>query len=87
MAKVARYTFLYFVGNMAAAVMLGILLVSLVRPGRGQPLSSASSCLQSPGLDQVSRSPRSPRPPETSTFAIHRHHRHCYHHQSGRNAK
>lgn len=53
MAKVARYTFLYFVGNMAAAVLLGILLVNLIKPGRGQPLASAASCVLAPDVDQV----------------------------------
>eukprot|EP00884_Botryococcus_braunii_P019438 jgi/Botrbrau1/6178/Bobra.0344s0018.1 len=53
MARIARYTFVYFAGNLAAAVLLGIILVNVLRPGRGQPLSaSTGNCVGAPDLDQ-----------------------------------
>ena len=51
MAKVAKWTLTYYTATTAAAVVLGIALVSLLQPGRGSPLSGSqvSGC----GPDQV----------------------------------
>ena len=38
MAKVARWTFMYYAATTVAAVLLGIVLVTLLNPGRGSPL-------------------------------------------------
>lgn len=40
MARVARYTLLYYASSTAVAVALGIILVNLINPGRGGSLSS-----------------------------------------------
>ena len=40
MARVAHHTLLYYAFTTVAAVLLGIALVNLIRPGRGQPLGS-----------------------------------------------
>lgn len=39
MARVARYTLLYYASCTATAVTLGIILVNLIGPGRGGGLS------------------------------------------------
>ena len=45
MASVAKATLAYYAANTLSSVLLGIMLVSLLRPGRGSPLSSAAgSC-------------------------------------------
>ena len=51
MAKVAKWTMLYYGSTTVAAVLLGIGLVSVVNPGRGSPFSGnlAANC----GMDQV----------------------------------
>ena len=41
-ADMAKYTVLYYAGTTALSVCLGIALVSVIFPGRGHPLSSAS---------------------------------------------
>lgn len=48
MAKVARCTLLYYGASTAAAVVLGILLVNVIQPGRGEPLAggAVTSCRQ-----------------------------------------
>jgi hypothetical protein len=53
MANMARYTFLYFAGNMAAAVLLGILLVNLICPGRGEPLAASHAAGGCEGGDRI----------------------------------
>ncbi|KAG2433247.1 hypothetical protein HXX76_008316 [Chlamydomonas incerta] len=48
MGKVARYTLLYYFSTTMGAVVLGIAIVNIVRPGRGSPFdqldSGAGSC-------------------------------------------
>lgn len=46
MARVARYTLLYYASSTAVAVTLGIILVNVINPGRGGALSSdaVTSC-------------------------------------------
>ena len=45
MASVAKTTLAYYAANTLSSVLLGMMLVSLLRPGRGSPLSSAAdSC-------------------------------------------
>ena len=45
MASVAKTTLAYYAANTLTSVLLGMMLVSLLRPGRGSPLSSAAgSC-------------------------------------------
>lgn len=46
MAKVARLTLAYYTVCTAAAVALGIILVTVIEPGQGSPLSggSVTSC-------------------------------------------
>ncbi len=46
MAKVARLTLGYYTVCTAAAVALGIILVTVIEPGQGSPLSggSVTSC-------------------------------------------
>ena len=45
MAKVARWTLLYYAATTVAAVVLGIVLVNVVQPGRGSPLDGGvTSC-------------------------------------------
>ncbi len=48
MARVARYTLLYYAVSTAAAVVLGIVLVNVIQPGRGEPLAggAVTSCRQ-----------------------------------------
>lgn len=43
MARVARLTLAYYAATTVAAVLLGILLVILIQPGRGSPFSKAAS--------------------------------------------
>ncbi|KAK9811983.1 hypothetical protein WJX73_005653 [Symbiochloris irregularis] len=47
-AQVARYTFLYYAVTTVISVLLGIILVVAIQPGRGEPLeaSSARGCLE-----------------------------------------
>lgn len=47
-AQVARYTLLYYAVTTVISVLLGIILVVAVQPGRGEPLeaSSAQGCLE-----------------------------------------
>lgn len=54
MAKVAKWTLLYYGSTTLAAVLLGIILVSVINPGRGSPFSGnlTADC----GNDQVGRS-------------------------------
>ena len=51
MAKIARWTLLYYAGTTVTAVVLGLALVTVLNPGRGSPLGGdgVSSC----GVDQV----------------------------------
>jgi hypothetical protein len=42
MAKVARLTLAYYAVSTAAAVALGIVLVNVMRPGRGEPLAGGT---------------------------------------------
>lgn len=45
MAKVAQWTLLYYAATTIAAVVLGIVLVNVVQPGRGSPLDGdVTSC-------------------------------------------
>ena len=39
MAKVAKWTLLYYAATTIAAVVLGIVLVNMLNPGRGSPLN------------------------------------------------
>ena len=54
MAKVAKWTLLYYASTTVAAVLLGIILVSVINPGRGSPFSGnlTADC----GDDQVGTS-------------------------------
>ena len=51
MAKVARWTLIYYAATTLAAVVLGIILVNVLNPGRGSPLNGdgVSDC----AVDQV----------------------------------
>ena len=51
MATVAKWTLMYYAATTLAAVVLGIVLVNVLNPGRGSPLNGAgvSNC----GADQV----------------------------------
>jgi solute carrier family 1 (high affinity glutamate transporter) protein 2 len=42
-AKVAKYTICYYAATTLTAVVLGIALVNLIRPGRGEPLGEGGS--------------------------------------------
>ena len=42
MAKIAQYTLCYYAATTVAAVILGIVLVNLIWPGKGEPLGSGS---------------------------------------------
>ena len=42
-AKVARYTLCYYAATTITAVILGILLVNIIQPGRGNSLGDAGS--------------------------------------------
>lgn len=46
MAKVAKWTMLYYALTTVAAVLLGILLVTVIKPGQGSPFSGnlATNC-------------------------------------------
>lgn len=48
MAKVARYTLYYYAFTTVTAVVLGIVLVNVIWPGRGEPLGNgdATGCSQ-----------------------------------------
>lgn len=39
MAKVARWTLMYYAATTVTAVVLGMVLVTVVKPGRGSPLN------------------------------------------------
>ena len=39
MAKVAKWTLLYYAATTMAAVVMGVVLVNVLNPGRGSPLS------------------------------------------------
>lgn len=51
MAKVARWTLMYYAATTICAVVLGVVLVNVLHPGRGSPLSGdgVSDC----GSNQV----------------------------------
>lgn len=45
MAKVARWTLVYYAATTVTAVVLGMVLVSVLNPGRGSPLDGdVASC-------------------------------------------
>ena len=45
MAKVARWTLMYYAATTVTAVVLGMVLVTVMKPGRGSPLNGdVASC-------------------------------------------
>lgn len=44
MARVARWTLAFYGGTTLAAVLLGVILVNVIRPGAGAPFNSVASC-------------------------------------------